>query len=136
MTAIKAALASFVHAFNASDARSLAALFADDAEFVNIFGMWMRGRAGIEVGHAHGFGGPLAKSTIVAGETHVKLVRPDVALCHIRWSRGASPGLPAAGGVLSVVMIQNGEEWSMVSGHNTESRSPPGPGGGPKVDGR
>ncbi len=50
---------AFAEALNAKDANALGQLFTEDAEFVNIMGMRMRGRQGIVDGHAWAFNGPL-----------------------------------------------------------------------------
>ena len=50
--AVRNVLASFDEAFNRHDADAVAALYTDDAEFVNVAGMWWRGRAEIKRGTA------------------------------------------------------------------------------------
>ncbi|GAA2538587.1 hypothetical protein GCM10009860_19140 [Microbacterium mitrae] len=40
-------VAAWERAWNAGDADALAALFADDAEFVNVVGLWWHDRASI-----------------------------------------------------------------------------------------
>jgi uncharacterized protein (TIGR02246 family) len=44
--------AAFVAAWNRHDMQSLAALFTEDAHFVNVMGMWWKSRAEIEAAHA------------------------------------------------------------------------------------
>jgi uncharacterized protein (TIGR02246 family) len=48
--AVRKVLASFDEAFNRHDADAVAALFTDDAEFINVAGMWWRGNAEIKAG--------------------------------------------------------------------------------------
>jgi len=50
--AVRRVLASFDEAFNRHDADAVAALYTDDAEFINISGMWWRGKAEIGRGTA------------------------------------------------------------------------------------
>jgi uncharacterized protein (TIGR02246 family) len=50
--AVRKVLASFDEAFNRHDAAAASALFTDDAEFVNVAGMWWCGRAEIRRGSA------------------------------------------------------------------------------------
>ncbi|MGK9232137.1 SgcJ/EcaC family oxidoreductase [Inquilinus limosus] len=44
--------AAFIAAWNRHDMAALAALFAEDADFVNVVGLWWRSRAEIEAAHA------------------------------------------------------------------------------------
>ena len=46
---------AFAAAWNAADADALAELFAEDADFVNVVGVWWRRRRQIRVNHALGF---------------------------------------------------------------------------------
>ena len=84
----RAALESIVGrleaAWNAMDGSAFAAPFAGDADFVNIRGEHFRGRPAIAAGHAAIF------RTIYAGSTNhftveaARLLRPEVALVHVR----------------------------------------------------
>jgi uncharacterized protein (TIGR02246 family) len=75
-------------AFNDKDADAFAALFTEDAEFVNVFGARMRGRAGIAEGHRRVFATTLVGSTLALEELDVLPLGDDVAVCHARWRRG------------------------------------------------
>jgi uncharacterized protein (TIGR02246 family) len=78
------------------DGSAFAAPFAGDADFVNIRGDHFRGRAAIAAGHAEIF------RTIYAGSTNyytveaARLLRPEVALVHVRALLDAPQG-PLAG---------------------------------------
>jgi uncharacterized protein (TIGR02246 family) len=129
--AVKALLHAFSDAFNAHDEKQLASLFAGDADFVNIFGHWMKGRAAIEAGHAGGFAGALGNSHLAITGTQVKLLKPDVALCHATWKRsrisGAHDhGLSPGDGVLTAVAVQHNDKWVIVAVHNSQTVAPPG----------
>jgi uncharacterized protein (TIGR02246 family) len=50
---------AFAAALNGKDPEALGRPFVENAEFVNIRGMRMRGREGIVAGHAWAFSGPL-----------------------------------------------------------------------------
>lgn len=123
--AIKASMEAFNDAFNAHSAKRLGELFVEDADFVNIFGHWMQGRAAIEEGHAQGFASVLRSSQLSLVDIKVKLLKPDLALCHTTWSRhkttSADDGsLPSQGGVLTSVLSQQNGKWLLVAAHNTQ----------------
>lgn len=46
---------AFAAAWNEADAGSLAELFAEDADFVNVVALWWRTRTQIQDNHADGF---------------------------------------------------------------------------------
>ena len=49
---IRAQVERFVSAWNEHDMRALSRLFADDADFVNVVGIWWKSRREIEAAHA------------------------------------------------------------------------------------
>jgi uncharacterized protein (TIGR02246 family) len=53
-----------IAAWNEHDMHRFAACFAEDAEFVNVGGMWWRGRPEIEGRHAEAHGGRLGATTL------------------------------------------------------------------------
>src|SRR5699024_6486183 len=59
-------------AWNAADAAALAALFAEDAEFVNVVGLWWHDRASIRDAHEFGFRTIFPGSTMSMGEPRVR----------------------------------------------------------------
>src|SRR5688572_11468829 len=73
-TAIRQALAQQAEAWNRHDAKGWVAPFANDAEFVNILGMLLQGRAEIERRHAELFGGIFAHSRVVVTTRKVRLL--------------------------------------------------------------
>ena len=63
--AIRRALAEQAEAWNRHDAKAWVSSFAEDAEFVNILGMLLRGRGEIERRHAELFSSIFARSRVV-----------------------------------------------------------------------
>jgi uncharacterized protein (TIGR02246 family) len=47
--AVHAVIEAFIDSWNRHDMKTLAALFAEDADFVDVFGNWFRGRMAIEM---------------------------------------------------------------------------------------
>ncbi|MDQ2670689.1 MAG: SgcJ/EcaC family oxidoreductase, partial [Gemmatimonadota bacterium] len=84
--------AAFAAAWNARDADALAALFDEDAEFVNVVGLWWHDREAIRRAHAYGLTRIFAHSTLRIGATRVKFLGTEVAVVHARmYLEGQSP---------------------------------------------
>jgi uncharacterized protein (TIGR02246 family) len=118
-------------AFNDKDADAFAQLFSDDAEFVNIFGQRMRGRAGIEAGHQVVFEKLLHGSRLTIDDVDVKELGDDHALMHATWTRerlaDASPAtLPPGTGIFTMVARRTADGWELVGTTNVQDATPPG----------
>jgi len=119
-----------VDAWNAHDMRAFARLFRDDAEFVNVYGMWWTGRERIQAEHEATHATVFRLSRLSAAETRVKFWSPNVASLHMRWDLTglALPNghaLPDRKGVLVYVLVKDGGEWRIAVGQNTDIASPP-----------
>lgn len=76
----------FVQAWNAYDAEALAELFVEDADFVNVVGLWWHDREHIRQAHAYGFRKIFRNSHMKLGRTSVRELGPDAAVVHAAWS--------------------------------------------------
>jgi uncharacterized protein (TIGR02246 family) len=117
---------AFVEAWNRRDARALAALFDEDAEFVNVVGLWWHDRAAIERAHAYGLERIFPDSTLTLVRTTVKRLRDDVAVVHARMRlTGQTPidGIDdpqVRTTIFSFVVHRSESGWSCASAHNTD----------------
>ena len=114
-------------AWNAGDGEAFASTFAEDADFVNIRAEHMRTRPVIASGHAAIFKSIYAGSTTRLTIEGVRLLRPDVALVHVRSMLDAPQG-PLAGrhtARFSMVLTRENGGWHIDAFHNT--LEPPGP---------
>ncbi len=112
-------------AWNAADADALAALFADDADFVNVVGLWWHDRREIRRSHAFGFETIFPGSTITMGAPRVRLIGDDAAVVQSRWhlvGQVAPDGTPTGprDGIFTYVLERRGDEWITVTAHNTD----------------
>jgi uncharacterized protein (TIGR02246 family) len=117
--------AAFVRAWNARDPNAIASLFDGDAEFVNGTGAYWHGREAIRQGHQSRLQGVADTMVLSTGETHVKLLLPEVAVVHARMTSGgeapAGAGTPGTGTTIaSFVVHRVGERWLIASMHNTD----------------
>jgi uncharacterized protein (TIGR02246 family) len=118
--------------FNTKDADAFAALFTEDAEFVNILGQRMRRRGGIAAGHEIVFAKLLAGSRLNVTEIDVMPLGDDVAMMHATWTRDrladATPAtLPPGTGIFTLVARRTDDDWLLVGATNVQDATPPAP---------
>ncbi len=108
-------------AWNAMDGSAFAAPFAADADFVNIRGEHFRGRPAIAAGHAAIFRTIYAGSTVQLTVEASRLLRPQVALVHVRSLLDAPQGPLAGrhGALFSLVLTMEPGGWEIAAFHNT-----------------
>ncbi|OIH94418.1 hypothetical protein BIU90_04550 [Curtobacterium sp. MCBA15_001] len=121
----------FVTAFNDGDAHALAGLFAEHAEFVNIYGIRMSGRTGIEQGHEHAFVSRLDGASLEATDVRERRVDSDVTVVQLGWrlqrDHDADPALvvPDSSGVLTFTALRTDGAWHFITGANVTESTPP-----------
>lgn len=117
---------AFVAAWNRRDADALAALFDEDAEFVNVVGIWWHDREAIRKAHAYGLTRIFQRSTLQLMETRVKYLSDRIAVVHARMrlaSQAAAGGVAAPGvrrNIFSFVVHRTPQGWRCASAHNTD----------------
>ena len=125
-TALAAIVARLENAWNAGDGDAFGEPFAPDADFVTIRAEHLRGREAIARGHAEIF------RTIYAGSSNsftlesARLLRPEVALVHVRAVLDAPSG-PLKGrssATSSLLCTREAQGWEIAAFHNT--LTPPG----------
>jgi uncharacterized protein (TIGR02246 family) len=115
----------FVAAWMARDAQALAALFVEDADFVNVVGLWWHNRADIQRAHHYGLTTFFKDSQISARGVKVRRVSDTVAIVHTRWRltgqidpQGAP--LDSRTAVMVFVAEKRAEGWKVLAAHNTD----------------
>jgi len=119
--AIQGILQQIETAWNRYDSISLAAVFAEDANFIHIFGGQLDGRAAIEAAHRHIF------ETIYRGShasftlRSIRFLRPDVAVvfsrAHVKFKEGNETREIETRPTLIVAKEQS--NWQIVAFQNT-----------------
>jgi uncharacterized protein (TIGR02246 family) len=132
---IREALAQQAEAWNRHDARAWVAPFSADAEFVNIVGMLLQGRAEIEKRHAEIFAGIFAHSRVRVTTRRVRELGPGAAVAEtdyeLRDYDRLPPGIRATDpdGTLRTrlkyVWALDHGEWKIVAAQNTALLPPP-----------
>jgi len=116
----------FVEAWKRRDADKLASLFDEDAEFVNVTGLWWHDREAIRKAHTYGFERIFGASTLSLVQVKVKVLTADVAVVHARLrlegqAATLESGRPAVRHtILSFVVHRRAEGWSCASAQNTD----------------
>jgi len=109
-------------AWNRYDSVSLAAVFAEDANFIQIFGGQLDGRAAIEAAHRHIF------ETIYRGSharfvlRSIRFLRPDVAVvfarAHVKFREGNEAREIETRPTL--IVVKERHKWQIVAFQNTK----------------
>ncbi|HET6566986.1 MAG TPA: SgcJ/EcaC family oxidoreductase [Rhodothermales bacterium] len=118
--------AVFVEAWNNRDPDTLASIFDEDGEFVNVTGLWWHDRASIRKAHAYGLENIFNRSTLQLVRVKVKRLSDDVAVVHARMRlSGQTPvgGVTSPGTrhtIFSFVVHRTAEGWRCASAQNTD----------------
>jgi len=116
----------FVEAWNQRDAMAIAGLFAEDAEFVNVVGLWWHDRQAIWKAHDYGLKKIFKDSTLELRQKKVRMLSDEVALVHARMrlsGQTAHGEVQQAGvrfNVFTFVVKKEEKGWICVAAHNTD----------------
>jgi uncharacterized protein (TIGR02246 family) len=124
-SAASAAAVGFVDDWNAHDMRRFAELFTEDADFVNVIGLWWHGRSEIQKAHEALHATRMKDSHLAATDTAVRVLGPNAAVILVRWELTGDTGidgvtLPTRHGILSLVTVSAGGKWLIASAQNTD----------------
>lgn len=135
---VRKTVAGFPAAWNSHDMAAFGKLFTVDADFVNVAGVWWRGRTEIQRQHVWAHGaipidtqgfdaaarahyGIFKDSRLQFKSIDVRFLRKDVAVAHVSSellgdARTATPRV----GVLTFVLTRQDGEWLIAAAQNTE----------------
>lgn len=116
----------FSSAWAAGDAVGIGELFAEDADFINVVGLWWTSRRSIVRALERGFQGWFADSTFEAEKLTLRMLGETAAAVGVRWriEGQLDPDggrAPSRRGIATVVLrqLQDGT-WLCVNWHNTD----------------
>ncbi len=120
---------AMVAAWNRHDAQAFAAVFAEDADFTNVFGIEAKGRARVESTHAVIFRTLFQDSVWTTAATKIRFLSQDIAVVDIRWHLEGScdPQGNRVGsrhGLMSLVLRRESGRWQILVFHNQDLPSP------------
>ena len=119
---IQGVLQQIETAWNGYDSISLAAVFAEDANFIQIFGGQLDGRAAIEAAHRHIFATIYRGSHATFALRSIRFVRPDVAVVFARAQVKFTEGNEAREIETrpTMIVIKEQGKWHIVAFQNTK----------------
>ena len=127
--AVRLVITQFVDCWNRHDMAALSALFANDADFVDVFGNWFKDRGTIERILAERHATVFRDSRFTEKEVVVRASKPDLAVVHAvielsgafdREGRQLGPGV----GVITSVIEKTDEGWRIIALQNTAIATP------------
>lgn len=118
--------AVFVEAWNNRDPDTLASVFDEDAEFVNVVGLWWHNRASIRKAHAYGLEHLFNRSTLRLMQVKVKYLSDTIAVVHARMTLSGQTAIGEISNpgtrqnIFSLVVHRAPQGWRCASAHNTD----------------
>lgn len=115
----------FAEAWNRHDMNAFAELFAEDAEFVNVVGIWWKGRPQIKGAHEFTHQTMFKNSRLSIQEIATRLPAPGIAIARCRWTLEGhvSPegqALPPRTGILVNTLQKISGSWRIIDSQNTD----------------
>ena len=117
-------------AWNRHDMKALAALVAEDVDFITVAGTWLKGRKAFEEHHAARHAMQFKESVWTTTDVRVKFLKPDVALVHVSWGiegdkdPDGTPRQPRRG-IFTRVVTKEGGRWLIKASQNTNITAAP-----------
>ena len=124
--AIRANVEQMAKGWNAKSGAEFAKPFAEDADYVIVNGMQIKGRAIIDKSHQDIFDTIYKNSTVSVSVEQIRFLRPDVALVHVRSSLSVTRenSTRTTSGKITLVMTKNKDNWEVAAFQNTQIQAP------------
>ena len=125
---VKAIAPAWAEAWNAGDMDAVAALYAEDADYVNFFGDTFKGVTAIQAAFAETHSAAYEGSKIEIETVAVSFITPDVAVTDSTWKLtgipDGAPPLPTEG-QSTAVAVKQGDTWK-ITAHRARVPQPSG----------
>ena len=105
--------------WNTKSGALFAKAFAEDADYVVINGMYIKGRATIEAAHQQIFDTIYKDTTINLTVKQIRFLRPDVAVVHVTGHREGPTKELTQDAMLTFVMTKEKAGWTIAAFQNT-----------------
>src|SRR5215213_5852453 len=121
-TAIRANVEQMVKGWNTKNGADFAKPFAEDADYVVINGMQIKGRSEITKGHQGIFDTFYKNSTLTLSTDSIRLLRPDVAVVHVSGAlkNGDGEAARTTNAKITMVMTKTNGRWEIAAFQNTQ----------------
>jgi uncharacterized protein (TIGR02246 family) len=116
---------NFAECWNRHDMDAFASLFAPDAEFVNVVGLWWKGRDEIRKAHEFAHSTFFSHSHLTMDQIAVRIADEKVLIARSRWTLigHATPEgtpMPPRTGILVNILARVETGWSIIDSQNTD----------------
>ncbi|WP_375258899.1 SgcJ/EcaC family oxidoreductase [Citreimonas sp.] len=116
---------AFADAWATRQGAAIAALFTEDADFVNVTGLWWHGRDAIAKPHDYALKSFFADTTLRIGRAETRYIGTDVAVVrarlHLRGQRAPDGGKARdRQTIITAILQRRPDGWLAVSAQNTE----------------
>ncbi|TLP96348.1 SgcJ/EcaC family oxidoreductase [Nesterenkonia salmonea] len=116
---------AFAAAWNRKAAESLASLFVEDADFINVVGLWWENQDSIRSAHDYGFRKIFTDSHMSVERVKTRHIAEGVAVIVWEWTLTGQhpPGGQPVGtrqGLFTFVVRQQNEGWLAITAQNTD----------------
>jgi uncharacterized protein (TIGR02246 family) len=113
---VRQVAAAYEGAWNRHDMNAMAVLFTEDAEWVNIVGMWWRGLREVKRGHQWVHEALFKNTPIHMDSCSVRLVAPGTAISVVTWTKGSfvtPDGKQISEGKdrMTMYLVKRGSRW-------------------------
>ncbi len=118
--AIRANIEQMMKGWNAKSGAEFAKPFAEDADYVVINGMQLKGRPVIEKSHQNIFDTVYKNTSLSMAVDSIRFLRPDVAVVHVSGALKLTEGDATLNNAkITMVMTKNGDRWEIAAFQNT-----------------
>lgn len=105
--------------WNTKSGALFAKAFAEDADYVVINGMYIKGRATIEATHQQIFDTIFKDTNLTLTVKQIRFLRPDVAVVHVTGHRDGATKELTQDAMLTLVMTKEKQGWVIAAFQNT-----------------
>ncbi len=111
-------------AWNQHDMKALAALVAENVDFITVGGTWLKSQKNFEEHHATRHQMQFKESIWTTKNAEVKFIRPDVAVVHVKWGMKSDKDLAGTprqprDGIFTWVLEKRKGKWLIIAAQNT-----------------
>ena len=119
--AVRESVRQMESGWNTKSGAAFAKPFADDADYVVINGMQLKGREQIAKGHQQIFDTVYKDSSLALSLKQLRLLRPDVAVAHVSARLKARLGeqTQESDAIITLVLTKDKGEWRIAAFQNT-----------------
>ncbi|MCD9856057.1 SgcJ/EcaC family oxidoreductase [Epilithonimonas sp. JDS] len=127
--AIQAQVSQMVSDWNTHEFKNMDSYTTEDVEWVNIVGMWWKGRAEVKSAHQGIFDRMFKGVPFTQKSLKTRFLTKDVAVATLISSVGeffppdgidhGNNKMPASDDILTLVFVKKNEKWLLASGQNT-----------------